>query len=179
MPVVQVIDVAETTGFEHATPPIVTVAPVTKFDPAIVTEVPPVDEPDVGEIDDTVGAATLGVTADDACELPDVPPAFVAVDVNVYAVPFVKLLNEHEPDAPVTVQVAEPDDGVGDAVTVYDAGVPPVDGATTVTVAEPLPPTTVGIPGTPGAAGGEPRYNMSATEYAVLFLRTLLAPIIS
>ena len=156
-----------------------TVAPVTKFDPVIITEVPPVDEPDVGEIDDTVGAAALGVTADDACELPDVPPAFVAVDVNVYAVPFVKLLNEHEPDAPVTVQVAEPDDGVGDAVTVYDAGVPPVDGATTVTVAEPLPPTTVGIPGTPGAAGGVPRYNMSATEYAVLFLRTLLAPIIS
>lgn len=40
----------------------------------------------------------------------------------------------------------------GDDVTVYVAGAPPVAGATTVTVASPSPTTTVGVPGTPGAA---------------------------
>ncbi len=39
-----------------------------------------------------------------------------------------------------------------DAVTVYEEGVPPVVGATIVIVAEPLPGTTVGVPGIPGAA---------------------------
>ncbi len=55
----------------------------------------------------------------------------------------------HDPDAPVTVQVAPP----GEAVTVYEVGVPPVVGAETVTVAEPSPATAVGAPGVPGAAG--------------------------
>ena len=40
------------------TPPIVTVAPVTKPVPAIVTAVPPAVEPKVGRILVTVGAAT-------------------------------------------------------------------------------------------------------------------------
>jgi hypothetical protein len=35
---------------------------------------------------------------------------------------------------------------------VYEEGVPPVVGATIVIVAEPLPGTTVGVPGIPGAA---------------------------
>jgi hypothetical protein len=35
---------------------------------------------------------------------------------------------------------------------VYEEGVPPVLGATTVTATSPSPATTVGIPGMPGAA---------------------------
>ncbi len=35
----------------------------------------------------------------------------------------------------------------------YEVGVPPVPGATTVTVADPFPATAVGTPGVPGAAG--------------------------
>jgi hypothetical protein len=46
----------------------------------------------------------------------------------------------HEPDAPDTVHEPFP----GEAVTVYDDGVPPEPGATTVTVADPSPATTVG-----------------------------------
>ena len=56
----------------------------------------------------------------------------------------------HEVAGTVTVQVAPP----GDAVTVYVAGVPPDDGATTVTLAWPRPPTAVGVPGVPGGASG-------------------------
>jgi len=50
-----------------------------------------------------------------------------------------------EPDAPVTVQVFGP----GDAVTVYDDGVPPLP-ALTVIVAEPSPATADGAGGVPG-----------------------------
>jgi len=52
----------------------------------------------------------------------------------------------HEPDEPVTVQVFPP----GDAVTVYDDGVPPLP-ALTVIVAEPSPAAAVGAGGVPGA----------------------------
>jgi hypothetical protein len=48
----------------------------------------------------------------------------------------------------ITVHVAPP----GDAVTVYEVGVPPEVGATTVIVAFPSPTETVGVPGVPGAA---------------------------
>ena len=48
----------------------------------------------------------------------------------------------------MTVQVAPP----GDAVTVYEVGAPPDDGATIVIVAFPSPGVTVGVPGVPGAA---------------------------
>ena len=51
-----------------------------------------------------------------------------------------------EPAAPVTTQVFPP----GDAVTVYDVGVPPLP-ALTVIVAEPSPATAVGAGGVPGA----------------------------
>jgi hypothetical protein len=71
---------------------------------------------------------------------------FVALEVNVYAVPFVNPDTVQEPLAPVTVQVAFP----GDAVTVYEVGVPPVVGALTVTVAWALPATAVAVPGLPG-----------------------------
>ena len=52
-----------------------------------------------------------------------------------------------EPAAPVTTQVFPP----GDAVTVYDVGVPPLP-ALTVIVAEPSPATADGAGGVPGAA---------------------------
>ena len=42
-------------------PPKVTVAPVTKFVPVIVTEVPPVVGPEVGLTEETVGAGALAV----------------------------------------------------------------------------------------------------------------------
>ncbi len=48
----------------------------------------------------------------------------------------------------ITWQVAPP----GDAVIVYEAGVPPDDGGVTVMVVLPSPGTAVGVPGVPGAA---------------------------
>ena len=91
-----------------------------------------------------------GTTSSDSTEEAEVPPTFVAVEVNVYVVPLVSPVMVHEPDDPVTVHVAPP----GEAVTVYEVGVPPVDGATTVTVAWPLPATAVGFPGSPGGKVG-------------------------
>jgi hypothetical protein len=54
----------------------------------------------------------------------------VAVALKVYEVPLERPATAHDPDAPVTVQVAPP----GEAVTLYEVGVPP-DPAETVTVA--------------------------------------------
>ena len=53
-----------------------------------------------------VGApgTVAGVTALDALEALDVPAVVVAVVLKKYAVPFVKPVTTHEPDAPVTVQ---------------------------------------------------------------------------
>ncbi len=57
--VVAVIEVALTTTILVAdTPPMVTVAPLTKFVPVIVTLVPPAVGPEAGAIAVTVGAAT-------------------------------------------------------------------------------------------------------------------------
>ena len=53
----------------------------------------------------------------------------------------------HEPLDPVTVQVKPP----GDAVTVYEVGVPPPVPAATVTVAVVPLTVTVGFSGVPGA----------------------------
>ena len=59
----------------------------------------------------TAGATgvSTGVTATDAAEADDVPPVepevLIAVEVNVYATPFVSPLTTHDPLAPVTVQV--------------------------------------------------------------------------
>ena len=50
-----------------------------------------------------VPGARTGVTEADATEESEVPVTFVAVDVNVYGVPFVNPFTVHEPDAPVTV----------------------------------------------------------------------------
>ena len=56
-----------------------------------------------------VGApgTVAGVTELDAVDKLDVPAELVAVVLNVYAVPFVKLVIAHDPDAPVTVQPVE------------------------------------------------------------------------
>ncbi len=56
-----------------------------------------------------VGApgTVAGVTEADAVDKPDVPAEFVAVVLNVYAVPFVNPVTTHDPDAPVTVQPVE------------------------------------------------------------------------
>ncbi len=71
-----------------------------------------------------------GVTAEDDAEAAEVPAALVAVALKVYEVPLVRPATAHDPDAPVTVQVPPP----GEAVTLYEVGVPP-DPAETVTVA--------------------------------------------
>ncbi len=75
--------------------------------------------------------AAVGVTEFDAPDAPEVPAAFVAVEVKVYAVLLVKPVTVHEVTGTVTVQVPPP----GDAVTVYEVGVPPEPGALMVTVA--------------------------------------------
>ena len=67
-----------------------------------------------------VGApgTVFGVTEADALDKLDVPAEFVAVVLNVYAVPFVKPVTAHDPDAPVTVQVRVTPETCGDALTV-------------------------------------------------------------
>ena len=118
-------------------------------------------DPDVGGVTVTVAdvvdvTTTLGtpgapggdngVTGADGPDDPDVPALFVAVEVNVYDCPFDRPETTHDVAGGVTVQVAPP----GDADTRYDVGALPDEGATTVTVACPLPATTVGCPGDPG-----------------------------
>ena len=79
-------------------------------------------------------------------------PVFTfAMVVNVYAVPAVKPVIVHDPDAPVTVHFAPP----GVAVTSYEVGVKPPVGAVTVIVALSSPATTVGTPGVFGAVGAD------------------------
>ena len=60
------------------------------------------------------GAVIVGLTEPDAADPLEVPVALVAVAENVYAVPLLRPVTVHEPDAPVTVHVRPP----GDAVTV-------------------------------------------------------------
>ena len=71
------------------------------------------------------------------------PVLTFATVVNVYAVPAVKPVIVHDPDAPETVHFAPP----GVAVTSYDVGVRPPVGAVTVIVALSSPATTLGVPG--------------------------------
>ena len=54
-----------------------------------------------------VPGTVAGVTEADAVDKPDVPAEFVAVVLKKYAVPFVKPVTAHEPEAPVTVQPVE------------------------------------------------------------------------
>ncbi len=90
-----------------------------------------------------------GVTGCEAPDTAEVPPLFVAVAVNVYAVPLVSPVTSQDPDAPETVHVLA---ALPTAVTLYDAGVPPAVRAATVTVTLPSPTATVGVAGAPGAA---------------------------
>ena len=94
------------------------------------------------------GAA--GVTAVEVSDSADSPIMFIATDLNVYATPFVKPATTQEPLAPVTVQVLSTPETCGDAVTVYEVGVPPVIAAVTETVACALPATAVGTAGLSG-----------------------------
>jgi len=113
------------------------VAPV--FAPVTVTEASPspaVADGVWGASGALCGAGPLpvGVTDAEATELALVPPPFVAVAVNVYAVPFVNPVTVHVPvrGVPVSelaVQVKLP----GLDVTVKDVGVPPVALSVTVT----------------------------------------------
>jgi hypothetical protein len=123
--------------------------PPPEFD--VVTVVPAVPPSALG----APGTAN-GVTPADADDAAPVPIAFVAVTVNVYAVPF---------DNPVTVAVvAHVVDAVkppGEDVTVYPViAVPPLlAGAVHDTVATPLPgvaDTAVGAPGTVATANACP-----------------------
>lgn len=91
-----------------------------------------------------------GVTEFESADGRPVPAEFVAVTVNVYAVPFVKPLTVAEVVLPLTVADTLP----GDEVTVYDViDAPPLEvGADQLTEACPLPavaPTLVGAPGGP------------------------------
>ena len=95
-----------------------------------------------------------GVTEDEADEAEELPTAFVAITVNVSAVPSVRLLNVAVRTLPtVTATPAE-------EVTVYPViAEPPFEaGAVQVTVAEALPATAetpVGAPGTVGGVTGD------------------------
>ncbi len=100
----------------------------------------------------TPGAiVAVGVTEAEAEDAEDVPTPLVAVAVNVYAVPDVSPATTHDDAGTITVH--EPTDALlgSHAVTVYELAVPPGP-AGTVTVTDPGPDTTVGVPGIPGAA---------------------------
>jgi hypothetical protein len=88
------------------------------------------------------------VVAVEAALVPESNVDLFAIDVNVYAVPAVKPVIVHDPDAPVTVHFAPP----GVAVTSYDVGVNPPVGGVTVIVALSSPATAVGVPGILGPA---------------------------
>jgi hypothetical protein len=91
------------------------------------------------------GAVILGrtVTDVDGVLADELPVEVLATVVNVYAVPAVRPVTVHEPEAPVTVHVFPS----GDEVTTYDVGVCPLVGGATVTIASSSPTTTVGTPG--------------------------------
>jgi hypothetical protein len=86
----------------------------------------------------------------------------LAIVVNVYAVPAVRPVMVHDPEAPVTVHFAPP----GDAVTSYDVGVRPLVGATTVIVALSSPATTVGISGVFGSGRVPPMFVIGKVKEA-------------
>ena len=91
-----------------------------------------------------------GVTDADGVDAAEVPPALLAVAVNVYAVPFVRPDTTHAPDAPTIVHVAPP----GDAVTVCDVAGHTSMASATDTLTAPSPATAPGAVGTLGFAIG-------------------------
>ncbi len=115
----------------------------------------------------------MGVTDDEALELPLVPPEFVAVAVNVYPVPLVRPVTVHVPLRGVVasgleiVHVCPPD-----AVTVNDVGIPPVAAAVTVTEALVSPAVAEGACGASGAdvGAGPPDVGVTDVEATELVL---------
>jgi hypothetical protein len=97
----------------------------------------------------------LGVTALDAAEAGEVPTAFVAVTVNVYAVPLVRPVTDVAVAGGVPVTVVDGRAVVpAYGVTVYDViGEPPLAGAVHESEAEPFPATAVTPVGAAGAVG--------------------------
>jgi len=101
------------------------------------------------------GPGTMrGVTEDEADEAEELPTAFVAITVNVSAVPSVRLLKVAVRTLPTVTATPE------EEVTVYPLmNKPPFEaGAVQVTVAEALPATAetpVGAPGTVGGVTGD------------------------
>lgn len=93
-----------------------------------------------------------GVTADVGVDAALVPTAFVAVTVNVYAMPLVSPLTTHPVAGTVPVHVKKP----GEDVTVYPViAVPPLNaGAVHVTVACAFPAVGVGAVGAFGTVAG-------------------------
>ena len=97
----------------------------------------------------TTPDGAVGVTLNDAAEAADMPPAFLAVTVNVYAVPFVRPNTVHASGPLVHTHVFPP----GCEVTVYPVigEGPPQAGAdhdTTLCASKPLDAETpVGAPG--------------------------------
>ena len=61
------------------------------------------------------GTVATGVTGADGADAAEVPVPFVAVAVNVYAVPFDRPVTSQDPDSPVTVHA--PPVTAGEAVT--------------------------------------------------------------
>lgn len=100
--------------------------PVSEVAVYLVIGEPPLDagavNATVADVDPAAATAPMvgapgtvaGVTGAEAADAAEVPPAFVAVAVNVYAVPLVRPVTSQDPDSPVTVHVP----AAGDAVTV-------------------------------------------------------------
>ncbi len=137
----------------HVAPPgdAITVCDVAAV-PAVAAEIEAVTDASPATTLGTAGTFgfAIGVTDADAADAAEVPPAFVAVAVNVYAVPFVRPVTTHDPDAPVIVHVAPP----GDAVTRCDVAAVPDSAADTDTRTDASPITPVGAAGTFGFAMG-------------------------
>lgn len=97
------------------------------------------------------GTVGLGITDVDGSDAGPVPTLFVAVTVNVYAFPSVRLTTAAEVAPPVVAVIPS-----GDDVTVYMViALPPLDGgAVHVTVACVSPGTALTAVGAPGAVAG-------------------------
>jgi hypothetical protein len=112
-----------------------------------------------------------GVTTLDGADAGEVPAAFVAVTVNVYAVPLVSPVTTVAVAGAATwtgAWATEPAYGV----TVYPViGLPLLFGAVQPTVAEPSPAVAATDDGADGALGGCPMWTIEATDGTPLSLR--------
>src|SRR6266513_3904817 len=121
------------------------------------------------------GGAAEGVTEFEAAESAPGPTTFTARTLNVYAVPFVRLLISVAVTFPTAVDVWAVTPMYG--VTVYPLiALPPSDtGAVHDTVAEAFPATAATPVGTPGTVGGgAPPDPAAQSERCVTFQRLTL-----